>query len=173
MFASSFSSGKEAHLFFAKSYNGACWSLIEQKERSIEETARMINLAHASLLHWSESPECTPANVQRGEWLIAMAYAVTERAEPSYVHAKRCLDLTISEPDAMMGFDVAYAYMIMAKTLALTGREEEAKGYLAKMVDATGANSNERDRQIFRGDLQLGNWYGLTELVREAEKSIL
>ncbi|MBN9380495.1 MAG: hypothetical protein J0H74_07010 [Chitinophagaceae bacterium] len=154
----------EANLLFAKTYNGACWSLIEKKERSIEDTAKMISLAHASMLHWSESRECTPANLQRGEFLISLAYLVAERGELAYEHAKRCLDLTLNWPDSMVGFDFAYAYMIMARALALTAQEDEAKEYLSKMVDATGANKNERDRQIFLGDLQIGSWYGLTEL---------
>lgn len=155
----------EANLLFAKIFNGACWSLIEKKERTAEDMAKMINLAHASMLHWRESKECTPANLQRGEFLISLAYSVAEKAEPAYEHAKRCLELTLNQPDAMVGFDFAYAFMIMARALALTGQENEGKEYVSKMVQATGANKNERDRQIFLGDLQIGNWYDLTEVV--------
>jgi hypothetical protein len=157
----------EANNLFAKRYNGACWSLLEKADRTAEEAVRMINLAHASLLHWEENKEATPANWQRGEWLISTAYAFAEKGEPALYHAKRCLDHTDRYPESMIGFDFAYAYMAMARASAMTGSEKEAKEWLAKMVDAAGGTKNEVDERIFIGDLQAGNWYAVTETVAE------
>jgi hypothetical protein len=130
----------------------------------------MINLAHASLLHWSESKECSPANLQRGEFLISMAYAYAGRDEPAYYHAKRCFDLTFNHPGSMMDFDIAYAYMAMARVSALKGLNEEAKQYLSKMIEAGDQIKNKIDKQIYVDDLSSGNWYGLGDFIRESIK---
>jgi hypothetical protein len=163
----------KANLFFAKSYNGVCWSYLGKDNRSTDDTAKMINLAHASLLHWSESEVCTPANLQRGEFLVSMAYSAAGRGEPAYYHAKRCFDLTFSELGSMNPFDIAYAYMAMARVSALTGLDNEAKEYLSKMVDAARATQNKVDMKIFIGDLDSGNWYNVTDLVRENVKLLI
>lgn len=157
----------EAHSFFARHYNGACWSYLEKSERSADDTIKMINLAHASLLHWSESKECTPVNLQRGEFLISTAYSYAERGEPAYYHARRCFDMTFSNPGSM-DFDIAYAYMVMARALALMGLDNQAKEYLLKTVDSGAQIKNDKDKKIFIGDLSGGNWFGLADFVRES-----
>jgi hypothetical protein len=161
----------EANNFFARNYNGVCWTYLEKDERSTDDTAKMVNFAHASLLHWSESDQCAPVNLQRGEYLVSMAYSFAGRGEPAYYHAKRCFDQTFSNAESM-DFDVAHAYMVMARALTLTGQEEEAKGYLIKMVDAGRQIKNSKDKQIFISDLSSGNWFGLTDLVRESIKLV-
>ncbi len=157
----------EAHSFFARNYNGLCWSYLAKDERSADETAKMVNFAHASLLHWSESKECSPANLQRGEFLISLAYAYANRGELAYYHAKRCLDLTFAHPGSMMTFDLAYAYMAMARASALIGSEKEAKEYLSKMVEAPPRIPNSKDKEIFIGDLGAGPWGCIAGLVQE------
>ena len=163
---------EEANNLFAKIYNGACWSLMSKEDRTPDDTAIMIDLAHASLLHWRENKAGTPANLQRGEFLVSTAYALAGRAEPALYHAKKCLDHSLRSPEAMSDFDIAYAYMAMARALALAGSEDEAKEYLSKMTDAAGkANEaadkigNEADKQLFEGDLKMGDWYFLADQV--------
>jgi hypothetical protein len=157
----------EAHSFFARHYNGLCWSYLAKGERSADETAKMVNFAHASLLHWSESEECSPANLQRGEFLVSLAYAYAGRGEMAYCHAKRCFDLTFAYADSMKTFDLAYAYMAMARASALIGSEKEAKEYLSKMTEAPPRIANSKDKEIFLGDLGAGPWGCLADLVQE------
>jgi hypothetical protein len=162
----------EANRFFARQYNGACWSYLAKADPSTEDMAKMVSLAHASLVHWTESKECTPANLQRGEWLVATAYAYANRGESAYYHAKRCVDLTFAHADSMMGFDTAYAYMVMARTSALIGLDKDAKIYLSKMVEAVPRIVNSKDKEIFIGDLGAGPWGSIAGLVREAIQSL-
>ena len=162
----------EANSFFARHYNGSCWYYLGKDERSTDEMAKMIGLAHASLVHWSESKECTPANLQRGEWLVATAYAFANRGELAYYHAKRCVDLNFAHPDSMMGFDTAYAYMVMARASALIGLHKDAKQYLANMVEAIPRIVNSKDKEIFVGDLGAGPWSSIAGLVQESLRSL-
>jgi hypothetical protein len=158
----------EANSFFARHYNGACWSYLAKDEPSTDDMAKMINLAHASLVHWSESKECTPANLQRGEWLVSTAYAYANRGELAYFHAKRCIDLTFAHPESMIGFDTAYAYMAIARASALIGLDKDAKEYLANMGEAIPRIVNSKDKEIFIGDLGAGPWSSIAALVRES-----
>ncbi len=144
----------DAHSFFARNYHGACYSYLVKEERSPDDTATMINLAHASLLHWSQSKECRPVNLQRGEFLISIAYASAGRGEPAYYHARRCFDQTLCNPDSM-DFDIAYAYMAMARASALNGLDTEAKKYFSKMAEAGSQIKNTKDKQIFIDDLSI------------------
>lgn len=98
--------------------------------------AKMVSLAHASLVHWNESKQCTPANLQRGEWLVATAYAYANRGEPAYFHAKRCVDLTLAHADSMMGFDAAYAYLVMARTQLGAGPWSSIAGLVRETVQS-------------------------------------
>lgn len=156
-----FYSLSDANSLFARKYNGECWSYLGKDERSTDDTAKMINLAHASLLHWSESKECLPVNLQRGEFLVSTVYSYAGRGEPAYYHAKRCLDLTFRKPESMEDFDIAYAYMAMARASALIGSDIEAKEYLLKMLDAAGQIKNSTDKQIFTTDLSAGKCFFL------------
>jgi hypothetical protein len=158
----------EANSHFARTFSSACWSYLGKDERSADETAKMINLAHASLLHWSEGKECSPVNLQRGEFLVSIVYSFAERGEPAYYHAKRCLDLTFSQRESMMDFDIAYAYMAMARVLALKGLDDGAKEYLSKMMAAADQIGNNGDKQIFINDLGCRNWHNLTAVVEES-----
>jgi hypothetical protein len=61
----------------------------------------------------------------------------------------------------MADFDIAYAYEGMARALALNGQIEQAKKYLTLAEDSAGRISDPEDKQIFVGDLESGEWYGL------------
>ena len=71
---------EEANQYFAVAYNNRIWQLLENEESTEAEHNEIINLAHASLLHWSKSPKCKKVNLQRGEYMIALAYIHAKRA---------------------------------------------------------------------------------------------
>lgn len=151
----------EANQYFAIDYNNKIWKLLAKSERSEIENSTLINLAHASFLHWSQSPKCTVVNLQRGEFMIAMVYTYLGKKEPAVYYAKRCLQLTEEHMDQMKDFDIAYAYLSMSRALALAEEMEKAQIYL-KMATVAGDNiKGEQDQKIFIGDLDSGPWYGL------------
>ena len=61
------------------------WRLMETRE----DDDRMLHAAYASRFHWGEAPECTPANLARGEWQVSRVYTVLGRELPETQAYKR------------------------------------------------------------------------------------
>lgn len=70
------------------------WALMENNNRTEEESERMINSAHASRYYWEEAG--TVVNRAVAEWLLSRCYVVLGRAEPALYHARRCETLSAS-----------------------------------------------------------------------------
>lgn len=149
----------EAHELFAKRFNGEVWNLLEKKDRTQEEDERMIAAAYASNFHWSFVG--TEVNQQRGEWILARVYTVLGEAPLAVKHASRCLELTNNFKEKMEDFDIAFAYEGIARAQALAGDGEEAKVYLEMAKKAGAEIADSEDKEIFVGDLEGGEWYGV------------
>jgi tetratricopeptide (TPR) repeat protein len=150
---------EEAHQHFAKMLNGKVWELLQKTERSKSEDELMIYTAHASCYHWLNVG--TGLHHQRAEWLIVRVYIELEIAESALRHASRCLELTNEFADSMKDFDSAYAYESIARANALAGNRDEALKYIQLAEESGQAISNDEDKNIFLGDFNGGNWYGL------------
>jgi hypothetical protein len=149
----------EAHQHFAKACNLRVWELAAKAERTPVEDAELLDAAHASLYHWRYVG--TGVNLQRGEWLISHAYSLLDNGEGALRHAERCLALTGAHQAELADFDVAYAYLGMARAHAILGNHNDAHWYLALAKEAGKAIAEEEDRDTFTGDLESGNWYGI------------
>jgi hypothetical protein len=99
---------EEANQYFAVACNNKIWKLLEKKESTEDEQEEMINLAHASLLHWSKSPHCKKVNLQRGEYLISMAYIHAGRKEQALYYAERCKKITEDRREENEDFEGAF-----------------------------------------------------------------
>jgi pentatricopeptide repeat protein len=148
------------HRDFAKRLNSRTWELLNNVDRTEEDDLEMEYGAVSSLYHWSQCG--TALHKQRGEWLLAHVYTILGYSAASLRHATRCHTITLKYPDLMQDFDLAYAYEGMARSLALAGEMEEAKSFFQKAKEAGVAINNEEDRTIFLGDLEAGDWFGLT-----------
>jgi hypothetical protein len=149
----------EAHKYFAVACNHRVWALLAEAERTADEDAEMVDAAHASLFHWRYAG--TGIHQQRGEWLISHVYAALAQGAEALHHAERCLALTATYQAEMEDFDVAYAYLGMARAHAILEHQADAQKYLALAQSAGAAIADEEDRSIFIKDLNGGNWYGL------------
>jgi hypothetical protein len=149
----------EAQKEFAKRTNGEVWQLLGKSGRTTAEDEQMELAAYASLYHWLQVG--TEVNHQRGEWMIAHVHTVLGDRDPALKHAKRCLHLTESFKNQMADFDIAYAYEGMARAHALAGDKETARQYFVKAKAAGDAIGNSEDKEIFTGDLESGDWYGI------------
>ncbi|MEK7433378.1 MAG: hypothetical protein AABZ74_09625 [Cyanobacteriota bacterium] len=152
---------QEANQFFAIEHNNNIWSLLSKKEKTEDDNNEIINLAHSSLLHWSKSPKCKIVNLQRGEYMISIAYTNANRAESALYHAKKCMKITEENREEMEDFDIAYAFLGMAKALNLSeneiiSRKEEADKYLEEAKKLGEKIKDEEDKNIFMGDLEEG-----------------
>ena len=149
----------EAHLHFAKGFNGKTWELLDKQKRTPEEDELLVDCAHASLAHWRVSG--TGVHLQRGTWMLARVNTVLGNAQLAIQYAQRCLELTERHQELLADFDFAFAYECMARTQALAGNRAEAQKYINMADKAGAAIQDEEDRQIFFDDFNGGEWYGL------------
>ena len=152
---------EEAHQAFAAGYNGKVWELMDRDERTDEEDAAMLHMAHASCAHWLAAGNET--HHQRGEWMIARVNTLLGFQESAMRHARSCMDLTMRYPDRMEDFDRAYAFEALARAHALAGDRSEAELYIRKAEEAGEAIEDEENREIFTSDLGSGDWYGMRQ----------
>jgi hypothetical protein len=150
----------EAHGEFARQLNGDVWELLDATDRSSVDNERMLYAAWASAYHWLQAG--TVVHHQRAEWLLSRVYTVLGDVPTAMAHARRCLELTETSPSEMAPFDLAYACEAIARANALAGDGPEAARYLELAREAGARITNAEDRQIFEGDLNGGNWYGIT-----------
>ncbi len=148
---------KEGHKWFAIELNNLVWNLLGKADRTREEDERMIHAAHASCYHWGEIGE--PINLQRGEWMISHVYAILNRQEPAFYHAKECMELT--EKHKFVDFDLAYAYEVMARAYAAAGEKPEYEKYIELAKETGKMIKNEEDKKIFDSDFSSEPWYGM------------
>jgi hypothetical protein len=103
----------------------------------------------------------TAVHQQRGEWLISHVHVVLGHGNEALRHAQRCFELTESNRSLMQDFDIAYAFEGMARAQAMLGDHRVAKEFLLLAEQAGNAIANEEDKEIFMGDFDGGQWYGL------------
>lgn len=150
---------EQAHLHFAKSFNGEVWSLLEKKNRSRQQDERMLAAAFGSYYHWCQIGN--QANQQRGEYLIARVYLELGNVPEALAHAQRCLELTNQFRDQMQDFDLAFALEMFARTNATANKMDVAREYYNLAKKAGQKIVDEEDREIFFADFNGGNWFAL------------
>ncbi|MCW2571015.1 MAG: hypothetical protein JWO88_1073 [Frankiales bacterium] len=127
-------------------FNGV-WRQMGRDDRTPDDDALMVHMAHASVHHWSKVG--TAVNVARGEWQVSRVYAVLGRGEPALSHARRCLEL--AEREGLTDWDLAFAHEAMARAFAVLGDSEQTRRHLeaARAVPI----AEDEDRELLRKDL--------------------
>jgi hypothetical protein len=130
-------------------FNGA-WQLLEKDDRTADEDALMVHMAHSSTYHWGNVG--TEVNQVRGEWQCSRVYAVLGRAEPALYHAERALDICRA---ANIGdFDIAFCYEALARAYAVAGDHERKARWLAAGHAALDGIAADEDRALVLTDLE-------------------
>ena len=131
----------KAHAFFAPRCFNATWELI-RKERSDEETLRMLDLAHASMWHWTEREDCTPRNRSIGYWLLARVYALAGYPELSRRYGLLALSFAKDEEPFYRAFAheaLARAEMVAGNRAALAEHLNQARSLGDQIADSDDA----------------------------------
>ena len=149
----------EAHKEFAVQANGRVWELLGKEQRSQLEDDELLYAAYASCYHWRQVG--TGVHQQRGEYMIAKAHISLNNRVESLRHANRVVELTEEHKEEMNDFDFAYAYEIMARSMAMNGDMEKARKYHHKSRKAGDEIANDEDKKWFDGDFEGGEWFGL------------
>lgn len=150
----------QAHLVFAKKTNGETWGLLDQIDRNDHDDDKMLASAYASYYHWLNVG--SSVNWQRAHWLLARVHTVLGHKEASLEHAQRCLAITEEFKEDMSDFDIFYAYEGISRAYAFAGKKDTALKYFELVMKAAETIEDPEDKKIVIGDLEGGNWFGLT-----------
>jgi hypothetical protein len=130
-------------------FNGT-WELLEKSDRTADDDAAMVHMAHASTHHWSVVG--TPVNAVRGEWQVSRVYAVLGRTEPALFHATRALRMC--EANGIGDFDLAFCYEALARGHAVGGAADESRVWLDRARAACEQIAEDDDRAMVLADLE-------------------
>jgi ribosomal protein S18 acetylase RimI-like enzyme len=132
----------------AELFNGT-WALLEKQDRTPDDDARMIHMAHASAYHWLQVG--TPLNFGRSHWLCSRVYSVLGRPEPALYHAQLAHDICAEH--GIGDFDLAYAFEALARAHAIAGNRTESDSWAARARAATARVADAEDRELLLSDL--------------------
>ena len=125
------------------------WSLLDLPERSAAQEFDLIHCSHASRWHWGRAGG--PQEWAIGEWQCSRSYAVLGRAEPSLVHAQRCLELCTEHH--LDGFIVASAHEALARAYLVAGDPVAARTERDHAAELAAALPDPDDRAVVERDL--------------------
>ena len=126
------------------------WSLLDRKDRTVEDDEEMLHAAHASRYHWGRAG--TPLNTSVGDWQISRVYAMLGRAEPALHHARRALEVTRRHRFAR--FYLAYAYEGLARAASVAGDRRTRDRSLREARRIGAKVRDQDDRRMLIEDLE-------------------
>jgi hypothetical protein len=136
-----------AHRWFAIECNNAAWDLVESSSRAVDDTQRMLDLAHAAAWHWSQVGK--PINQLRAVNLLATAYIAAGLSASALQQAERGRQLAGELRDALTPFDRACVHGALAAALQLAGRSAESHLEYEIAYATAGEFDNPDDRAVF------------------------
>ncbi|KML45288.1 hypothetical protein VL14_03510 [Cytobacillus firmus] len=140
---------KDEHKKMAISLFNKVWDLMENPDRTEDENLEMIHMVHTSRYHWGIAGQ--PVNLSRGEWQISRVYTVLNRAEPALFHAKRNLEICLS--NKIGDFDLAFAYEALARAYQIAGDEENVQKYKKLAYESAEDIAKKEDKKVVLNDL--------------------
>jgi hypothetical protein len=141
-----------AHKYFAAHCFNACWPLIDQPARTVEQAEQLIALGHASLWHWTQRADCTPKNLSIAHWILSRIYAVLGDAPMAQRYAGSCL--RISMEGGVAPLFLAFAYEALARA-AMVQRDWQTVGeYLRQADEIAEQVTDPEDRKNLMADLK-------------------
>lgn len=138
-----------AHKYFAAGCFNNAWGLIEKKDRTAEDNEQMIQLAQASLWHWSQREDKTDRNMSVGYWQVSRIYALVGEAENARKYGKLCLEYSKNDEPFYLGF----AYEALARAEMVAGDQAKMKKYLEEAQKQVEAVTKDDEKKMLLDDL--------------------
>ena len=135
---------KSWHRYFAIESNNQAWELAAKPSRSEAETQELLNLAHASALHWGIAG--TDAHAARAKYLVAEAHALAGFGE----YAKSLMDevMAFFDVDSLDDWEAAFIYTIYAHAMSLVGTDEQKVDTYQQAETAVSSIADPEERKI-------------------------
>lgn len=141
-----------AHRYFSAACFNRAWELIDQPNRTPAENEEMLRLSLASAWHWSQRPDCAPANLSIGTWQTARIYTLLGQVENARRYGQLCLE--ISRGAEISPFYLGYAYEALARVEALAGDKKKMEQYLNEALRAAAGLTDLEDKEQLIADLE-------------------
>jgi hypothetical protein len=140
---------KAAHKYFSAYCFNKAWGLIDKKDRTTEEDEMMINLAQASIWHWTQREDCTDQNLSVGYWQTSRIYALLGQAD----NAQRYGQLSLEKSEGGEPFYIGFAYEALARAEHVAGKKDQAQEYLKKAWEQAEKIDNAEYKKMLTDDL--------------------
>jgi hypothetical protein len=132
------------HRYFAIEANNRAWDLASKASRTDDELHEMLNLAHASAMHWSAVG--TDQNVARAKYLVAEVHALAGNGEYSRALTEEVMQFF--DIASLKDWEAAYIYTIRAHALSLEGTDDEKVSSYQQAEASVSAISDAEERKI-------------------------
>jgi len=119
----------QAHKFFSADCFNNTWGLIDKANRTPEEDEQMLLLAMASVWHWTQRKDHTPANLSVGFWQVSRVHALRGHADEACRYGQLALDS--AQGGNADAFTHGYAYEALARAESMAGNAAKTAEYLA------------------------------------------
>ncbi len=119
---------QSGHRYFASHCFNATWDILDKEVRTAEDTETMIDLAHASRLHWRYRDDQSGKTRSVGSWQVSRVYAVAGRPDEALRYGTDALD--IARSDGVPEFYIAYGHEAVARAAAALGDSETSRLHL-------------------------------------------
>ncbi len=139
-----------AHKYFSVQCFNSAWGLIEKKDRTAEDNEQMIQLAQASLWHWSQREDKTDRNMSIGYWQASRIYALVGEAGNARKYGQLCLEYSKDDEPFYLGF----ACEALARAEMIAGDQAKMKKYLQEAQKQAQAVSNDDEKKMLLDDLE-------------------
>ncbi|MBN2170642.1 MAG: hypothetical protein JW819_04880 [Candidatus Krumholzibacteriota bacterium] len=140
-----------AHKNFSASCFNAVWELLDKADRTEREGQRMIELAHASIWHWTQREDCTDTNMSIGYWQASRVYATLGMADEARRYGTLCLAASAAE--GVPPFYLGYAHEALSRAAGVAGDREEAAAQLAEARRIAETVPDEEAKKMLLADL--------------------
>ena len=138
------------HRFAVECFNGA-WEMLEKEDRSPDDIAEMVHMAHASLWHRRHSGHGDPQHFAVGAWRLSRVYAVAGRPEKARRYAEE--SLLLCRQHELAPFYLAYAFEGLARTAAVAGDGAQRERQLGGAAAVAKRITDQSNRQAVLDDL--------------------
>jgi hypothetical protein len=139
------------HKKLSADYFNRAWELLEKPKRALEEDAKMLAYAHASLAHWRQREDCKTRNLSIAYWQLSRAYAVSKDWVSAGILSNLCLDVSANEPPFYLG----YAHEACARAALLVKDSHSFQKHLQEARAQAVLVTEKRDREALEKDLNL------------------
>ena len=138
-----------AHKYFSTNCFNSTWGYIDKTDRTAQDNEQMIQLAQASLWHWSQREDKTERNMSIGYWLAARVYALVDEADNARKYGLLCLEYSKNDEPFYLGF----AYEALARAEMIAGDKTKMNEYLQQARTQAESVTSDEEKKMLTDDL--------------------